>query len=51
MFRHPCAVGLEGVVSKRADTRYKSGRCLSSVKVKNPGAMSGDNVLKRAGRA
>jgi bifunctional non-homologous end joining protein LigD len=36
MFRHACAMGLEGIVSKRVDSRYKSGRCLSWVKVKNP---------------
>jgi bifunctional non-homologous end joining protein LigD len=35
MFRHACAMGLEGIVSKRVDSRYKSGRCLSWVKVKN----------------
>ena len=29
----PCE---RGIVSKRADSRYKSGRCLSWVKVKNP---------------
>ena len=28
MFRHACAMGLEGIVSKRVDSRYKSGRCL-----------------------
>ena len=33
MFRHACAMGLEGIVSKRADSRYRSGRCLW---VKNP---------------
>jgi ATP-dependent DNA ligase len=32
-----CPVGLEGIISKRVDSRYKSGRCLSWVKVKNPG--------------
>jgi bifunctional non-homologous end joining protein LigD len=37
MFRHACAMGLEGIVSKRVESRYKSGRCLSWVKVKNPG--------------
>jgi ATP-dependent DNA ligase len=37
MFRHACRLGLEGIVSKRATSRYKSGRCLSWVKVKNPG--------------
>jgi ATP-dependent DNA ligase len=36
MFRHACAMGLEGIVSKRVDSRYKSGRCLSWVEVKNP---------------
>ena len=25
MFRHACAMGLEGIVSKRVDSRYKSG--------------------------
>jgi ATP-dependent DNA ligase len=29
-------MGLEGIISKRVDSRYKSGRCLSWVKVKNP---------------
>src|SRR5215203_5714568 len=38
MFRHACAMGLEGIVSKRATSRYKRGRCLSWVKVKNPAA-------------
>jgi ATP-dependent DNA ligase len=36
MFRHACRLGLEGIVSKRATSRYRSGRCLSWVKVKNP---------------
>ena len=35
-FRHPCVIRLEGIVSKRVDSRYKSGRCLSWGKVKNP---------------
>jgi len=29
-------MGLEGIVSKRATSCYKSGRCLSWLKVKNP---------------
>ena len=37
MFRHACRMGLEGIVSKGVDSRYKSGRCLSWVKVKNSG--------------
>jgi bifunctional non-homologous end joining protein LigD len=36
MFRHACRMGLEGIVSKRAASRYRSGRCTSWVKVKNP---------------
>jgi bifunctional non-homologous end joining protein LigD len=36
MFRHACGLGLEGIVSKRATSRYRSGRCAAWVKVKNP---------------
>src|SRR5215213_511744 len=36
MFRHACRLGLEGIVSKRAASRYRSGRCASWLKVKNP---------------
>ena len=36
MFRHACAMGLEGIISKRVTSRYKSGSCLAWVKVKNP---------------
>ena len=36
MFRHACALGLEGIVSKRLMSRYKVGACKSWVKVKNP---------------
>ena len=27
MFEHACRLGLEGIVSKRAMSRYKSGSC------------------------
>src|SRR4051812_11856584 len=33
MFRHACAMGLEGIISKRVVSRYKSGACLAWVKV------------------
>jgi len=36
MFRHACAVGLEGIISKRADKPYRSGRCAHWLKIKNP---------------
>jgi len=34
--RPACAFGLEGIVSKRRDARYRSGRSLTWLKVKNP---------------
>jgi bifunctional non-homologous end joining protein LigD len=36
MFRHACALGLEGIISKRLDKPYLSGRCQHWRKVKNP---------------
>jgi bifunctional non-homologous end joining protein LigD len=36
MFRNACTMGLEGIVSKRVTSRYKSGPCRSWLKVKNP---------------
>jgi bifunctional non-homologous end joining protein LigD len=36
IFKHACKLGLEGIVSKRIDMPYRSGRCKSWVKVKNP---------------
>jgi ATP-dependent DNA ligase len=36
MFRHACAMGLAGIVSKKLTSRYKSGACKSWLKVKNP---------------
>jgi len=36
IFRHPCALRLEGIVSERRDARYRSGRCLTWLKTKNP---------------
>jgi len=42
MFRHACAMGLEGIVSKRVASRYRSGSNVNWVKVKNPSSMSGE---------
>jgi bifunctional non-homologous end joining protein LigD len=38
MFRQACAMGLEGIVSKRRDAPYRSGRSPHWIKVKNPDA-------------
>ncbi|HMF17864.1 MAG TPA: hypothetical protein VKE98_11695 [Gemmataceae bacterium] len=35
-FEHVCKLGLEGIVSKRRDFPYRSGRTKSWLKVKNP---------------
>jgi len=43
IFRHACALGAEGIVAKRRDRPYRSGRCADWVKVKNP-----DSPRKRA---
>jgi ATP-dependent DNA ligase len=36
MFEHACKLGLEGIVSKRRDGPYRSGRSKTWLKVKNP---------------
>jgi ATP-dependent DNA ligase len=36
VFAHVCKMGLEGIVSKRRDAPYHSGRSRSWVKVRNP---------------
>jgi bifunctional non-homologous end joining protein LigD len=35
VFRHPCALGLEGIVSKRRGSRYQPGRSASWVKIRS----------------
>jgi bifunctional non-homologous end joining protein LigD len=37
-FRHACKLGLEGIVSKRKDSPYRSGRSPDWRKMKNPDA-------------
>jgi ATP-dependent DNA ligase len=36
VFEHACSRGLEGIVSKRKDSRYISGRSPYWLKMKNP---------------
>jgi bifunctional non-homologous end joining protein LigD len=38
VFRHACKLGLEGIVSKRKDSRYRSGRSPDWLKMKNANA-------------
>jgi bifunctional non-homologous end joining protein LigD len=38
VFKHACKLGLEGIVSKRKDSRYNSGRSPHWIKSKNPNA-------------
>jgi bifunctional non-homologous end joining protein LigD len=45
VFAHACKMGLEGIVSKRKDSAYRSGRSPDWVKMKNPAAPA----MKREG--
>jgi hypothetical protein len=38
VFRHACEMGLEGIVSKRLGSRYRSGRSPDWLEFKNPSA-------------
>jgi hypothetical protein len=38
VFQHACKMGLEGIVSKRLGSRYRSGRTPDWLKFKNPEA-------------
>ena len=38
VFRHACALGCEGIVSKRLSSHYRSGRVDHWLKIKNPAA-------------
>ena len=38
MFQRACKMGLEGIVSKRLGSRYRSGRTTDWLKFKNPEA-------------
>ena len=42
LFRHACKMGLEGIVSKRLGSSYRSGRSTNWLKMKNPDCTSGD---------
>jgi bifunctional non-homologous end joining protein LigD len=46
IFRHACSMGLEGIVSKRRDAPYCSGRCADWIKVKNPNAPAATRIFE-----
>jgi ATP-dependent DNA ligase len=48
VFRHVCDMGLEGIVSKRTDARYRSGPSRTWLKAKNPAECLPDQCLHSA---
>jgi bifunctional non-homologous end joining protein LigD len=46
VFAHACKLGLEGIVAKRRDRPYRSGRSPDWIKVKNPDAPAAIRVLE-----
>jgi bifunctional non-homologous end joining protein LigD len=46
IFGHACFMGLEGIVAKRRDRPYRSGRCADWIKVKNPDAPAATRVME-----
>jgi bifunctional non-homologous end joining protein LigD len=47
IYAHACALGAEGIVSKRRDRPYRSGRCVDWLKIKNPDAPAVTRVIER----
>ena len=39
VFAHACRLGAEGIVSKKIDSTYRSGRCPVWIKVRNPASI------------
>jgi ATP-dependent DNA ligase len=49
IFAHACKLGLEGIVSKRRDLPYRSGRCRAWVKVRNPTSPAVLRIVEEGG--
>ena len=49
VFAHACKMGLEGIVSKRKDSMYRSGRSPDWLKSKNPAAPAVKRESKKTG--
>jgi bifunctional non-homologous end joining protein LigD len=45
VFKHACALGLEGIVAKRRDRPYRSGRSPDWMKIKNPEAPAAMRII------
>jgi bifunctional non-homologous end joining protein LigD len=45
VFQHACKLGLEGIVAKRRDRPYRSGRTADWVKIRNPNAPAVTRLL------
>jgi bifunctional non-homologous end joining protein LigD len=45
-FAHACKLGLEGIVAKRRDRQYRSGRTTDWIKVKNLDAPAATRVIE-----
>ena len=46
VFRHACALGLEGMAAKRRDRPYRSDRSPDWIKVKNPDAPAATRIME-----
>jgi bifunctional non-homologous end joining protein LigD len=46
VFQHACKLGLEGIVAKRRDRPYRSGRSPDWIKVKNPEAPAATRLIE-----
>jgi bifunctional non-homologous end joining protein LigD len=44
IFRHACELGCEEIVSKRADSPYRSGRTRNWIKTKSPAAIEAQRL-------
>jgi bifunctional non-homologous end joining protein LigD len=46
IFRHACKLGLEGIVAKRRDKPYRSGRTAEWVKINDPNAPVATRIME-----
>jgi bifunctional non-homologous end joining protein LigD len=46
VFHHACRLGLEGIVAKRRDRPYRSGRSTDWIKIRNPNAPAATRLLE-----